>query len=140
MMSELARDAAVPQSTRVDARPIDADANVEPGSEPANEPRPGTITIRLFDADRTDKTLDLDEALGGKVGDRQLLWIDVDGMPDAATATAIAERLALRPMTRGLLGDGGSAGRTSRCTGTTSIYAWRRRRTTTQARARAGLT
>ncbi len=110
MMSELARGAAVPQSTRVDARPIDADANVEPGSEPANEPRPGTITIRLFDADRTDKTLDLDEALGGKVGDRQLLWIDVDGMPDAATATAIAERLALRPLTRGLLGDGGSAG------------------------------
>ena len=63
----------------------------------------GTVTIRLFDADRTDTALELDDALKRKVGDRQLLWIDVEGAPDRATTEAIGERLSLRPITRGML-------------------------------------
>jgi len=105
-MTELTHDAGVPGSRRIGARPT-ADA-VAPSGGAVGEPDPapgGTVTIRLFDADRTDTTLELDEALRRKVGDRQLLWIDVDGRPDEATAAAIAERVGLRPMTRGRLGD-----------------------------------
>ncbi len=104
-MKELTRDAGAHLSRRVDARPIGDAPVVDPVPARTGQGRTGTVTIRLFDADRTDKALDLDEALGGKVGDRQLLWIDVDGTLDEATAAAIAERLALQPMTRGLLGD-----------------------------------
>ena len=62
---------------------------VQDGSKPVDDAADaGTVTIRLFDADRTDKALDLEEALGGKVArpPGPLLWIDVDGTPDAATA------------------------------------------------------
>ncbi len=103
-MSEVTRDAEVQRPRRTAARPLDTVAPTEPEPDATMERRDGTVTIWLFDADRTDRTLDLEEALKGKVGDRQLLWIDVDGTPDEATATAIAERVGLRPMTRGLLG------------------------------------
>ena len=104
-MSELTRDAGVPSARRVAARPtadgVGADGAV--GGGPPDAAQGGTVTIRLFDADRTDTTLELDDALKRKVGDRQLLWIDVEGVPDAAATEAIAKRLALRPITRGML-------------------------------------
>jgi magnesium transporter len=38
-----------------------------------------SVNVRLFDADRTDRELTVEEARSVKVGDRQLLWIDVPG-------------------------------------------------------------
>ena len=103
-MSELTHDAGVPSARRVGARPtadaVAPDGAVSGGPDAAQG---GTVTIRLFDADRTDTTLELDDALKRKVGDRQLLWIDVEGVPDAAATEAIGKRLALRPITRGML-------------------------------------
>lgn len=40
------------------------------------------IVVRLFDADRTDRELTVEETRSIKVGDRQLLWIDVPGRSD----------------------------------------------------------
>ena len=40
-----------------------------------------SVGVRLFDADRTDRELSLEEARSVKVGDRQLLWIDVPQRP-----------------------------------------------------------
>lgn len=63
-------------------------------------PVEATVTVRLFDADRSDRTLELEDALAGEIGERQLLWIDVEGRLDESRAAAIAERLALKPRTR----------------------------------------
>jgi Mg2+ and Co2+ transporter CorA len=41
-----------------------------------------SVSVRLFDADRTDRELSVEEARSVKVGDRQLLWIDVPQRPD----------------------------------------------------------
>ena len=60
----------------------------------------GAVSARLFDADRTDQTLDFDEALARQVSKRQLLWIDVQGAVDDAVSSALAERLELKPSTR----------------------------------------
>jgi Mg2+ and Co2+ transporter CorA len=60
----------------------------------------GAVSARLFDADRTDQTLDFDEALARQVSKRQLLWIDVQGPVDDAVSSALAERLELKPSTR----------------------------------------
>lgn len=62
-----------------------------------------TVTVRLFDADRTDTVLELAPALGRKLNDRQLLWIDVCGPLDAATADDVARRMDLKPRTRRVL-------------------------------------
>lgn len=40
------------------------------------------VSVRLFDADRTDRELTVEEALSVKVGERQLLWIDVSERSD----------------------------------------------------------
>ncbi len=93
-MSEPTRQAGGEGTRRIDA------PDVETTAPPAHEDR---VTIRLFDADRHDRELEVDEALKGKVGDRQLLWIDVEGKPDAQLTSAIFDRLRLRPLTRGLL-------------------------------------
>jgi magnesium transporter len=61
------------------------------------------ITVRLFDADKADKTLDLEPSLGRRLSDRQLLWIDVEGVLEGASADAIGTRLKLKPGTRELL-------------------------------------
>ncbi len=61
------------------------------------------MTVRLFDADRTDSVLDLAPALARKLNDRQLLWIDVCGPLDAATADDVARRMRLKPRTRRVL-------------------------------------
>ena len=55
-MSELTHDAGVPSSRRIGARPT-ADA-VAPDGAVGGGPdaaQGGTVTIRLFDADRTDR-------------------------------------------------------------------------------------
>jgi Mg2+ and Co2+ transporter CorA len=60
----------------------------------------GTITVRLFDADRTDQTLDLEAALRRRLTKRQLLWIDVEGTPRSDAVAAIARRMKLKPITQ----------------------------------------
>ncbi len=62
-----------------------------------------SVTVRLFDADRTDTVLELAPALARRLNDRQLLWIDVVGPLDAATADGIARKMRLTPRTRRLL-------------------------------------
>jgi magnesium transporter len=66
---------------------------------PPVETAAATTVVRLFDADRIDSAMDFDAALGLTVGERQLLWIDVDGPLDRARATAVADRLGLKPRT-----------------------------------------
>jgi Mg2+ and Co2+ transporter CorA len=61
------------------------------------------VTVRLFDADRTDTVLELDPALRRRLSDRQLLWIDINGDLDAASADAVTQRLGLKPATRRVL-------------------------------------
>ena len=63
-------------------------------------PGQSTVTVRLFDADRTDSVLELAPALSRRLSDRQLLWIDVRGPLDAVTADEIARRMRLKPRTR----------------------------------------
>jgi Mg2+ and Co2+ transporter CorA len=101
-MSELGRVAAVGESRRDGPRAATLADAIE-GPRADDRDAPGRVTIRLFDADRSDRELDIDEALDKRLGDRQLLWIDVEGHADPDTARAIAERLDLQPMTRGLL-------------------------------------
>lgn len=62
--------------------------------------RGATVTVRLFDADRTDRALELGPALRRRLTDRQLLWIDVEGGLDAETADAIGRAMRLTPRTR----------------------------------------
>lgn len=62
-----------------------------------------TYRIRLFDADRTDREVTFEEALGTEPGDRQLLWIDIVAPMHEADAAALAERLQLKPATRAWL-------------------------------------
>ena len=57
------------------------------------------LTARLFDADRKDRELPVDEALRVKVGDHQLLWLDAAGRLDPADARRLGERLELSPQT-----------------------------------------
>jgi Mg2+ and Co2+ transporter CorA len=62
--------------------------------EPKTNGKPGSggVRIRLFDADRTDRVLDLDAAMKAKPSERQLLWIDVPGELDPETARAVMAR------------------------------------------------
>jgi Mg2+ and Co2+ transporter CorA len=53
---------------------------------------PPAVRIRMFDADRTDRALDLETALKTKPSERQLLWIDVPGELERETARALMER------------------------------------------------
>jgi magnesium transporter len=59
-----------------------------------------SITIRLFDADRTDATLELGPALRRRLTVRQLLWIDVEGQLDGAAADIIGRKMRLKSSTR----------------------------------------
>ncbi len=70
------------------------------GARAAREQAAASVTARLFDADRTDSTLELDAALRRRLGDRQLLWVDVEGALDPGVADAIARRMGLAPRTR----------------------------------------
>lgn len=61
------------------------------------------VSVRLFDADRPDRALELEPALRQRLGDRQLLWIDVEGDLDPERADLIARRMRLAPRTRSSL-------------------------------------
>jgi Mg2+ and Co2+ transporter CorA len=58
------------------------------------------IAARLFDTDRTDRELTLEEALEVDVGDEQLLWIDLPGLDRPDELGRLLERLELTPRTR----------------------------------------
>ena len=62
-----------------------------PGADAASD----AVRIRLFDADRTDRELTLDEALAAKVSARQLLWVDLAGEADREGLRTLAERFDL---------------------------------------------
>src|SRR5687767_4049032 len=50
-----------------------------PGRPPCASLRRMTVTSRLFDADGTDDAVEIDASLVERLGDRQLLWVDVHG-------------------------------------------------------------
>lgn len=72
------------------------------GAAEADEPS-RSYRIRLFDADRTDREVTFEKALGTEPGERQLLWIDIVAPMDEADAAALAESLRLKPPTRAWL-------------------------------------
>jgi Mg2+ and Co2+ transporter CorA len=81
---------------------------VVPAPAPAHErptpvEGPTSVSIRLFDADRTDRAITLEEALRDGLGDRQLLWIDLGGRSDPQVIERIADRFELKPRTRSIL-------------------------------------
>jgi magnesium transporter len=57
-------------------------------------------SARLFDTDRTDRELALEEALAVDVGDEQLLWIDLPGSPEADELGPLLDQFELTPRTR----------------------------------------
>ncbi len=57
------------------------------------------VRVRLFDADRTDEELELDDALGRRVKDTQLLWVDAHGDLDGEVVAKLDKRLQLGPST-----------------------------------------
>ena len=70
--------------------------------EDAADPEGGVengVRIRLFDADRTDRSLSFDDALRAKVSARQLMWIDVEGSFAAEQRERLVERFDLDPAT-----------------------------------------
>ncbi len=67
------------------------------------KPADAKISVRLFDADKTDRELELATALRRRLTDRQLLWIDVEGALDPDRAKAIARRMHLTDTTRDAL-------------------------------------
>jgi len=62
-------------------------------------PSGARIRARLFDADRPDERLDPDNAFKTRPGDRQLLWVDVDGEVPPDFETHVAPLLELRRRT-----------------------------------------
>ena len=72
----------------------------------ADPPMPaaeGGLRARLFDADRTDRLLEFDEALRAKVGSRQLLWIDIGAELATEQRNALAARFKLEADLEGAL-------------------------------------
>ncbi len=64
-------------------------------------PAAGGPRARLYDADGPDREIDLDEASPDRIGDRQLVWIDLDGRERAdldrlATIVGLEPRLVAR--------------------------------------------
>ena len=59
-------------------------------------PAPSGPRGRLYDADGSDREIDLDEARPERIGDRQLLWIDLDGR-ERADLDRIAAIVGLEP-------------------------------------------
>jgi magnesium transporter len=85
-----------------------------PSPEPGAPSAEG-LRIRLFDADRTDRRLDADQALSMTPSERQLLWIDLQGPLDEARRDQIQGRFELDPRTMQALAD--AAGERSRPSG-----------------------
>jgi len=98
-------DADAPQAGGVRGRLGSGDARLPiPGGSrrgdrggPARLHQLSSVTARLFDADGHDREVDLASADVSKLGDRQLLWVDVDGRDDDATLADVADRLGLPP-------------------------------------------
>ncbi|HUG30352.1 MAG TPA: CorA family divalent cation transporter [Candidatus Limnocylindria bacterium] len=64
----------------------------------ADDPADGAencVRIRLFDADRTDRSLSFDDALRSKVSARQIMWIDVGGNLTDEQRERLVERFEL---------------------------------------------
>lgn len=57
------------------------------------------VRIRLFDADKTDRSLSFDDAMRSKVSARQLMWIDVEGSLTDDQRERLVERFELVPTT-----------------------------------------
>lgn len=53
------------------------------------------LRIRLFDADRTDRTVPFEEAIASKASTRQLLWIDIEGDLKRERRRALVDRFDL---------------------------------------------
>lgn len=69
-----------------------------PAGGPRIKTEPG-IRTRLFDADRPDALLAPESAISANPTERQLLWIDVTGPLDEATAAGLADHYGLRRRT-----------------------------------------
>lgn len=77
------------------------DRGDEPGQRPMmSREGDGRFSVRWFDADRTDRSMSFDEALGSEPTGRHLLWIDVSGDLGDEEAAALAERFSLDGGTR----------------------------------------
>ena len=63
-----------------------------------------TVRARLYDARGDDRDVDIGSIEPGKIDDRSLLWIDVDGH-DAADIDAVARAVELEPRLRRVLAD-----------------------------------
>jgi magnesium transporter len=61
------------------------------------------VRIRLFDADRTDVVLSLDQALASRPTDRQLLWVDIVGDLESGEVEKLARHVDLDAATRAAL-------------------------------------
>lgn len=68
------------------------------GDDPADAAENG-VRIRLFDADRKDRSLSFDDALRAKVSARQLMWIDVEGSLTDEQRERLVKRFELAPAT-----------------------------------------
>ena len=62
--------------------------------DPAADAENG-VRIRLFDADRRDRSLSFDDAMAHKVSARQLMWIDVEGSLTDERRERLVERFDL---------------------------------------------
>jgi magnesium transporter len=65
------------------------------------------VRVRLFDSDRTDRSLSFKEALKAKVSGRQLLWVDLAGETDPEQSRALAKHFDLDVDTERALEEGG---------------------------------
>jgi magnesium transporter len=66
---------------------------------PARADSKSAVYARLFDADRTDRRLELSDAVKARIGANQLLWIDATGPIDAGVVAELDQRLKLGPST-----------------------------------------
>jgi magnesium transporter len=86
----------LPSSTRTADSP-------EKSADSPESSKDERIRARLFDADRTDRLLEFDEALKARASTHQLLWIDIAGELEREEHQALAARLELEPDTAATL-------------------------------------
>jgi Mg2+ and Co2+ transporter CorA len=82
-----------------------------PGPRPLNRPDSGGRPFRalLYDADGRDREIELEPGLGGRLDERQLLWIDLGARDAAAIDTAAAAVGIGAALARRLVGETGRA-------------------------------
>ncbi len=85
-------DTVTVQDSRIGAR-LAVGSNGSQDSARTTDGRPPRA--RLFDADRTDERLELQDALRRKPGSNQLLWIDADGPLEPDVGANLGDRLKL---------------------------------------------